>query len=125
VFVTNRDRVEPDEIAHVVGRYNRRWDIENQYKNIKDFLPKTSSKDYRVRLIKFALSALIYNLWRLTDYLIKVALGKDIRAPPVLTAKTFVRALGNFLRDIGWRWFLDSGVDSRERQHYAAGTIFW
>lgn len=101
VFVTNRDRVEPEEIKHVCGRYRRRWDIENQYKNIKDFLPKTSSTDYRVRLIKFALSAVIYNLWRLTDYLIKQAIGVDVRAPPELTAKTFVRALGDFLRDIG------------------------
>lgn len=101
VFVTNRDRVEPAEIEAVCNRYRRRWDIENQYKSIKDFLPKTSSKDYRVRLIKFALAALIYNLWRLTDYLIKKAFGMGVREPPEITAKTFVRALGEFLRDIG------------------------
>jgi len=101
VFVTNRDRVEPDEIKSVCNGYRRRWDIENQYKSVKDFLPKTSSKDYRVRLCNFVLASLIYNLWRLTDYLIKVALDEDIRSPPVLTAKTFVRALGEFLRDIG------------------------
>jgi hypothetical protein len=101
VFVTNRDHVEPDEIESVCNGYRRRWDIENQYKSIKDFLPKTSAKDYRIRLCNFMLAALIYNLWRLTDYLIKIALDKDIRSPPVLTAKTFVRALGEFLRDIG------------------------
>ncbi|MCD2199336.1 transposase [Halobacterium sp. KA-4] len=101
VFVTNQDRVEPAEIASVVNGYSRRWDIENQYKSIKDFLPKTSSTDYRLRLCNFALSTLIYNLWRLTDYLIKVALEKSIRSPPVITAKTFVRALGDFLRELG------------------------
>lgn len=101
VFVTNRDRVEPDKIRSVCNGYRRRWDIENQYKSVKDFLPKTSSKDYRVRLCNFVLASLIYNLWRLTDYLIKVAMDEDIRSPPVLTAKTFVRALGEFLRDIG------------------------
>lgn len=101
VFVTNRDRVEPDEVKSVCNGYRRRWDIENQYKSVKDFLPKTSSKDYRVRLCNFVLASLIYNLWRLTDYLIKVALDEEIRSPPVLTAKTFVRALGEFLRDIG------------------------
>jgi len=101
VFVTNRDRVEPDEINSVCNGYRRRWDIENQYKSVKDFLPKTSSKDYRVRLCNFVLASLIYNLWRLTDYLIKVALDEDIRSRPALTAKTFVRALGEFLRDIG------------------------
>jgi hypothetical protein len=101
VFVTNQDRVEPAEIASVVNGYSRRWDIENQYKSIKDFLPKTSSTDYRLRLCNFALSTLIYNLWRLTDYLIKVALDEPIRSPPVITAKTFVRALGDFLREVG------------------------
>jgi hypothetical protein len=101
VFVTNEDHVKPEEIGSVVNGYSRRWDIENQYKSIKDFLPKTSSTDYRLRLCNFALSTLIYNLWRLTDYLIKVALDKPIRSPPVITAKTFVRALGDFLRKFG------------------------
>jgi hypothetical protein len=101
VFVTNRDGVETSEIKAVCNRYRRRWDIESQYKSIKHFLPRTSSKDYRIRLIRFALAALIYNLWRLTDYLVKIAIDEDIRSPPVVTAKTFVRALGNFLRDIG------------------------
>ncbi|MCF2165405.1 transposase [Halobacterium salinarum] len=101
VFVTNEDRVEPEEIGSVVNGYSRRWDIENQYKSIKDFLPKTSSTDYRLRLCNFALSTLIYNLWRLTDYLIKVGLDEPIRSPPVITAKTFVRALGDFLRKFG------------------------
>ena len=58
-------------------------------------------EDYRVRLCKFALASLIYTLWRLTDYLLKVAMDEDIRSSPVITAKTFVRALGEFLRDIG------------------------
>lgn len=101
VFVTNQDRVEPEEISNVVNGYSRRWDIENQYKSIKDFMPKTSSTDYRLRLCNFALSTLIYNLWRLTDYLIKVALDEPIRSPPVITARTFVRALGDFLREFG------------------------
>jgi IS4 transposase len=93
--------VEPAEIRSVVNRYSRRWDIENQYKSIKSFMPKTSSTDYRLRFCNFALSTLIYNLWRLTDYLIKAALDEPIRSPPVITAKTFVRALGDFLREFG------------------------
>jgi hypothetical protein len=101
VFVTNRDRAEPEEIDKVCNTYDRRWDIESQFKSVKSFLPKTSSKDYRVRLCKFVLASLIYNLWRLTDYLLKVAMDEDIWSPPVITAKTFVRALGEFLRDIG------------------------
>ena len=56
VFVTNQDRVKPKEISSVVNGYSRRWDIENQYKSIKDFMPKTSSMDYGLRLCNFALS---------------------------------------------------------------------
>lgn len=100
VFVTNRDRVEPKEIQHVTNSYSRRWDIENQYKALKSFLPKTSSKDYRVRLFSFTFAALLYNLWRLTDFLLKAGLGREIRSPPVVTAKTFVRAVGRFLREV-------------------------
>ena len=101
VFVTNRDHVAPDEITHVTASYSRRWDIENQYKSVKSFLPKTSSKDYRVRLFSFTFAALLYNLWRLTDYLVKVGLDRAIRSPPVVSARTFVRAVGQSLRQGG------------------------
>ena len=100
VFTTNRDDVDTDEIEPICNSYSRRWDIENQYKSIKEFLPRTSSMDYRVRFTSFVLSALLYNLWRLTDYLIKVANDEDIRSEPVITVKTFVRAIGDFLREV-------------------------
>ncbi len=88
MFVTNQDHVELEEIRNIVNGYNQRWDIENQYKSIKKLMPKTSSTDYRLRFCNFALSTLIYNLWRVTDYLIKVALDEPIRSRPVITAKT-------------------------------------
>ena len=62
---------------------------------------RPSSTDYRVRLTNFVLASLIYNFWRLTDYLIKVAIGKGVRAPPVLTAKTFANVLGQYLLRVG------------------------
>ena len=101
VFVTNRDHVDPDEIAHVTNSYSRRWDIENQYKSVQSYLPKTSSTDYRVRLFNFTIAALLYNLWRLTDFLVKVGLDREVRSPPVVTARTFVRAVGQSLREPG------------------------
>jgi len=101
VFVTNRDHVDPDEIAHVTNSYSRRWDIENQYKSVKAYLPKTSSTDYRVRLFNFTFAVLLYNLWRLTDFLVKVGIEREIRSPPVVTARTFVRAVGHSLRKAG------------------------
>jgi|AntDeeMinimDraft_4_1070355.scaffolds.fasta_scaffold01013_1 hypothetical protein len=100
VFTTNRDDVGTEEIAPICNNYSRRWEIENQYKSIEEFLPKTSSMDYRVRFTNFVLAALLYNLWRLTDYLIKIAREQPIRSPPVVGVKTFVRAIGEFLREI-------------------------
>jgi len=100
VFTTNRDEVGTEEIEPLCNNYSRRWDIENQYKSIEEFLPKTSSTDYRVRFTNFVLAALLYNLWRLTDYLIKVAREQPIRSPPVVGVKTFVRAIGDFLREV-------------------------
>jgi hypothetical protein len=101
MFVTNRDHVDPDEIAHVTNSYSRRWDIENQYKSVQSYLPKTSSTDYRVRLFNFTFAALLYNLWRLTDFLVKIGMEREIRSPPVVTARTFVRAVGHSLRKTG------------------------
>jgi len=86
VFATNL-RVGPDEAETVCRRYSRRWQIENEYKSIKhDFLAKTSSKDYRVRLFYFVFAVLLYNIWRLTDFLLKADLDGPMDYAPVLTA---------------------------------------
>jgi len=86
VFATNL-RIGPAEAEAYCQRYSRRWQIENEYKSIKyDFLAKTSSKDYRVRLFYFVFAALLHNIWRLTDFLLKARVGDDIDYAPVLTA---------------------------------------
>jgi hypothetical protein len=50
--------------------------------------------------------------------MLKVAMDEDIRSPPVIPAKTFVRAFGEFLRDIGYDSLLRSKPENRERQRY-------
>ena len=86
VFTTNL-RVGPDEAETVCRRYSRRWQIESEYKSIKhDFLAKTSSKDYRVRLFYFVFAVLLYNIWRLTDFLLKADVDGPMDYAPVLTA---------------------------------------
>jgi IS4 transposase len=78
VFATNL-AVGPDEAEQFCRRYSRRWQIKNEYKSIKhDFLANTSSKDYRVRLFYFVFAVLLYNIWRLTDFLLKAGVdGND------------------------------------------------
>jgi hypothetical protein len=86
VFATNL-RVSADEAEAVCRRYSSRWQIENEYKMIKnDFLAKTSSKDYRVRLFYFVFAVLLHNIWRLTDFLLKSAVSGEMDYAPVLTA---------------------------------------
>ncbi len=86
VFATNL-RVGPDEAETFCRRYSRRWQIENEYKSIKgDFLAKTSSKDYRVRLFYFVFAVLLYNIWRPTYFLLKAGVDGEMNYAPVLTA---------------------------------------
>lgn len=100
MFATNQ-RVETDEVDSVVNKYRRRWDIEIEYKAIKDFMPRTSSMDYCVRFVNFVFATLIYNLWRLTDYLLKRKLDIPIRDDPEIGSRTFARFIGTFLRTVG------------------------
>ncbi len=82
VFATNL-RVRPNEAE----TFCRRWQIENEYKSIKnDFLAKTSSKDYLVRLFYFVFAVLLYNIWRLTDFLLKAGVDGEMDYATVLTA---------------------------------------
>jgi IS4 transposase len=86
VFATNVN-VEPAQAEAYCRRYSARWQIESEYKSIKyDFLAKTSSKDYRVRLFYFVFAALLHNIWRLTDFLLKADLDEEFERTPVITA---------------------------------------
>jgi len=97
VFATNLP-VGPEEAETFCHRYSRRWRIENEYKSIKnDFLAKTSSKDYRVRLFYFIFAALLHNIWRLTDFLLKAAVEIEIGETPVLTAGECVEVVSSDL----------------------------
>ena len=97
VFATNL-RVGPEEAKSFCRRYSSRWQIENEYKSIKgDFLAKTSSKDYRVRLFYFVFAVLLYNIWRFTDFLLKAGVDGEMDYAPVLTAGECVEIVASAL----------------------------
>ena len=86
VFATNL-RISLEEADPFCRRYSRRWQIGTEHKSIKnDFLAKTSSRDYRVRLFYLVFAVLLYDIWRLTDFLLKVGVGGEMDYVPVLTA---------------------------------------
>ncbi|WP_136592173.1 transposase [Salinigranum halophilum] len=43
--------------------YRRRWGIETSYRKIGEFLPRTSSPTFAVRLFEFLFAVALYNLW--------------------------------------------------------------
>ncbi|WP_435182082.1 transposase [Halorussus sp. AFM4] len=92
--VTDEIQLDREETKRVVNRYRQRWDIENAYKSMKTFLPWTTSNEYAVRLFHFAFSALLYNLWRLVDFLVQKSLDMlETREKPRVKAKRFVNAV--------------------------------
>jgi len=68
------------------------------FESIKgNFLAKTSSKDYRVRLFYFVFAALLYNIRRLLDLLLKAGVNGVMDHAPVLTAGERVEIVASVL----------------------------
>jgi len=107
VFATNYE--VDDEIAldrreakRRVNRYSRRWGIETNYRSLSEFLPYTTSKEYAVRLFHFGFAVLIFNMWRLVDFLIQVNTDAlEYRTKPRIKAKHFLNLVEPVLRKYG------------------------
>jgi putative transposase len=70
--------------------YGKRWGIETSYRMKKhSFLPKTTSKNYLIRLFYFMFSVLLYNLWILADILLWLSLYGIVEKDHLLTSKLF------------------------------------
>jgi len=77
--------------------YSKRWSIETSYRVKKhSFRPKTTSKNYFIRLFYFLFSALLYNLWILIDILICLVLIGYFNGNHLITSKYF----GNILLSV-------------------------
>lgn len=101
VFATNRD-VSPDRAQGLCAQYRRRWQIENEYKSLKhEFEPRTASREFPVRLFYFVFQCLLYNIWRVTDCLLKLRVDREIDAKPLLTAGELLEVVTSFLRPGG------------------------
>jgi hypothetical protein len=47
----------------ILRRYKDRWGVETTYRKHNEFLAKTTSRSYTVRLLYYAVSICIYNVW--------------------------------------------------------------
>jgi hypothetical protein len=93
VFATNRD-VPLDMVQGFVGQYTQRWQIENEYKTIKQhFLPTVASMDYRIRFLYFVIGVVMYNIWRVTNLLFRDAVDVHLGEQPPIPAGEFIEIL--------------------------------
>ncbi|ELZ98076.1 transposase IS4 family protein [Haloferax mucosum ATCC BAA-1512] len=93
ILLTNTD-VPVERAAGLKAQYKDRWMIENEYKSIKEhFLPTTSSSDYRVRLFYFVAAVLVYNVWRLTNLLLRTWFDVDLGEKPPVPAGEITEVL--------------------------------
>jgi len=86
-FVTNMDldRMHTRKLSKL---YSKRWGIETSYRVKKDFRPKTTSKNYIIRLFYFLFSVCLYNLWELVNVILALVEKIDPKTP-VIAAKLF------------------------------------
>ncbi len=88
VFTIN-EHVDHHRTEALLGQYSQRMEIENEYKTIKKhFLPTSASKDYRIRFLYFVIGTLLYNVWRMANFILRDAVDADLgEHPPILAGE--------------------------------------
>lgn len=88
VFTIN-EHVDHHRAEALLGQYSQRLEIEIEYKTIKKhFLPTSASKDYRIRFLYFVIGTLLYNVWRMANFILRDAVDVDLgEHPPILTGE--------------------------------------
>ena len=88
VFTIN-EHVDHHRAEALLGQYGQRMEIENEYKTIKKhFLPTTASKDFRIRFLYFVIGTLLYNVWRMANFVLRDAVDADLgESPPILAGE--------------------------------------
>ena len=101
IFTTNAE-VSPDRAMGLTTQYRKRWQIENEYKTLKNhFLPTCASKDYRIRFLYFTVGVIMYNVWRLANFVLRDEVDVHLGEKPPLCAGEIVELVGFCLFDPG------------------------
>lgn len=94
--------VDPHRAQALIDQYRHRWTIENEYKTIKEhYLPPTASKDYRVRFLYFVIGVILYNIWRLANFVVRDEVDAHLGESPPLPASEIIILLSRYLFDPG------------------------
>ncbi len=104
-YVTTRNaddqQMNGKEFIHMIERlirwYRRRWGIENGFKKQKHFMVRTTSTERDYRFFNFVFACVLYNVWRLVDLLVKLAIDGENRS---LTAEVLGEGEREFERQV-------------------------
>lgn len=92
-FVTNM-AVPTATAQSLAESYRRRRGIETSYRVLREFLPKSRSRRFSVRLFYFLFAITLYNVWVLVNRLLAIVLGPRVdQASPVISAAVIGRLL--------------------------------
>lgn len=101
VFTIN-EHVDHHRAEALLGQYSQRMEIENEYKTIKKhFLPTSASKDYRIRFLYFVIGTLLYNVWRMANFILRDAVDVDLGEHPPILAGELIELVAFCLFDPG------------------------
>ncbi|MFC6764529.1 transposase [Natrinema soli] len=98
-YVTANDadgeQMDAKTFIHMIERmirwYRHRWGIENGFKKQKHFMVRTTSTERNYRFFNFAFACVLYNVWRLVDLLVKLAIDGEHRSySPRVDANQFL-----------------------------------
>jgi putative transposase len=98
-FISNFE-INPTIAHYCFKLYGRRWGIETGYRVIEDIKPKTTSKNYYLRLFYFMFSCCLHNLWVLMNICVSLSIHGEIKPKPILTMLEFTVILIKIRREI-------------------------
>ncbi len=92
-FVSNFP-VHPTLAWRLYQLYGSRWGIETCYRTLDyDFQPRTTTRNYHIRLFYFLFSTCVFNLWVLVNICISLIIHGKLSPKPIITAKMFALLL--------------------------------
>ena len=84
-------------IERMIHRYRHRWGIENGFKKQQHFMVRTTSTERNYRFFNFVFACVLYNVWRLVDLLVKLAIdGENRTYKPRVDANQFLTVAKQF-----------------------------
>jgi len=91
-FATNEKYSNDDPFLEekITLRYQKRMKIEFGYRSENAMRPRTTSNNYMIRIMYFLFSCLLYNLWMIADYLIRIFLYGRKKGKPDTIAWNFL-----------------------------------